>query len=172
MESNFLIKRIQDFKLNSYKIIDNGNLPNTLIIKYQSEIDSSYSFQSSYIFGSKLEDIIVMFNFKFSPDSERALDNSDSKNCDFAYLSWSRPPLGPCTIWVGTLEFQIVVINILDSNRSPAAHTQHISMKSKSLLRLCRCQKYIWPLQAIFWHSQSMGRGSQHPDGSRVLDWF
>jgi len=80
MESNFLIKRIQDFKLNSYKIIDNGNLPNTLIIKYQSEIDSSYSFQSSYIFGSKLEDIIVMFNFKFSPDYNPTVEDFRQNN--------------------------------------------------------------------------------------------
>tara|TARA_Y100001960_G_scaffold333998_2_gene443339 strand:- start:32554 stop:33135 length:582 start_codon:yes stop_codon:yes gene_type:complete len=80
MESNFLIKRIQDFKLNSYKIIDNGNLPNTLIIKYQSEIDSSYSFQSSYIFGSKLEDIIVIFNFTFSPDYNSTVEDFRQNN--------------------------------------------------------------------------------------------
>ena len=80
MESNFLIKRIQDFKLNSYKIIDNGNLPNTLIIKYLSEIDSSYSFQSSYIFGSKLEDIIVMFNFTFSPDYNPTVEDFSQNN--------------------------------------------------------------------------------------------
>lgn len=80
MESNFLIKRIQDFKLSGYKIIDNGNIPKTLIVKYQSEIDSSYSFQSNYIFGSKLDDVTTIFNFTFSQDYDSTVEDARHNN--------------------------------------------------------------------------------------------
>lgn len=80
MESNFLIKRIQDFKLSDYKIIDNGDIPKTLIIKYQSEIDSSYSFQSNYIFGSKLDYVTAIFNFTFSQDYDSTVEDVRHNN--------------------------------------------------------------------------------------------
>ena len=80
MESNFLIKRIQDFKLSGYKVIDNENLPNTLIIKYQSEIDSTYSFQSSYIFGLNLEEVTVIFNFIFPQDYDSTVEDIRHNN--------------------------------------------------------------------------------------------
>jgi hypothetical protein len=80
MESNFLIKKIQDFKLIGYKVVDNGNIPKTLIVKYQSEIDSSYLFQSNYIFGSKLDDVTAIFNFTFSQDYDSTVEDVRHNN--------------------------------------------------------------------------------------------
>lgn len=80
MGSNFLIKRIQDFKIIDYKIVDNGDIPKTLIIKYKSEIDSSYVFQSNYIFGSKLENVTAIFNFTFSQDYDSTVEDIRHNN--------------------------------------------------------------------------------------------